>query len=134
MKIFVDTSAFLAVLNTDDRHHPQARDFWFKIVQEEAMLVVTNYILLETYALLQRRLGMEAVRVFSSDVVPALRVMWVDERLHQLGLSAMLAADRRGLSLVDCISFEAARSFGIRHVFTFDKHFTEQGFICHPTG
>jgi predicted nucleic acid-binding protein len=28
MRVFVDTSAFLAVVNRDDRHHAQAREIW----------------------------------------------------------------------------------------------------------
>ncbi len=40
----------------------------------------------------------------------------------------MLAANRRQLSLVDCVSFAAMRELGIEHYFAFDQHFDEQGF------
>jgi uncharacterized protein len=40
----------------------------------------------------------------------------------------VLAAARRNLSLVDCVSFELMRRLGIRRVFCFDPHFAEQGF------
>jgi predicted nucleic acid-binding protein len=134
MSLFVDTSAFLAVLDADDRHHQSARDFWQDILQGDETLMTTNYVLLETYALVQNRLGMDAVREFSTIIMPLLNVLWVDEDIHQRGLSALLAANRRKLSLVDCISFEAARSLAIQRVFTFDKHFAEQGFQCEPEG
>ena len=41
---------------------------------------------------------------------------------------ALLTADRRHLSIVDCTSFEIMRKQGIEKVFCFDKHFKEQGF------
>lgn len=43
-------------------------------------------------------------------------------------MTAVLTADRRGLSITDCISFKVMRRRGIRAAFTFDRHFREQGF------
>lgn len=128
MKVFLDTSAFLAVLNADDENHAHARQVWEEILLAGTTLITTSYVLVETYALLQHRLGMDAFRAFHQDVVPLLRIEWVDEELHQRGAEAVLAANRRNLSLVDCTSFAAARKLGIRKVFAFDKHFAEQGF------
>lgn len=41
----------------------------------------------------------------------------------------MFAAARREVSLVDWLSFEVMRDRRIRHAFTFDNHFVEQGFL-----
>ena len=40
----------------------------------------------------------------------------------------MLAAARKKLSLVDCVSFQIMRQQGVRAAFCFDSHFREQGF------
>lgn len=128
MRIFIDTSAFLAVLDADDENHLPARQTWEGILTSGASLICTSYVLVETYALVQRRLGMEALRTFHEDIVPLLQVEWVDSELHQQGANALLTASRRNLSLVDCTSFAAMRRLGIRRVFAFDKHFSEQGF------
>ena len=58
--------------------------------------------------------------------------MWVDEIIHKQGMSALLAANLRNLSLVDCTSFEIMRQIGLDKVFTFDPHFSEQGFKVIP--
>lgn len=84
--------------------------------------------MVETYALVQRRLGMDALRAFHEDIVPLLQIEWVGEELHQRGADAVLTANRRNLSLVDCTSFAAMRRLGIKKVFAFDKHFSEQRF------
>lgn len=42
--------------------------------------------------------------------------------------TALLAAGRLRLSLIDCASFVLMRRHGIQRAFTFDRHFTEQGF------
>jgi len=128
MSVFVDTSAFFAVLDADDENHEAARQMWEDLLTQEAVLVCSNYVLVETLALVQRRLGIPAVRVFQEDIMPVLNVEWVDESLHQVGIASVLAAARRRLSLVDCASFEIMRRLGIKTAFAFDHHFDEQGF------
>lgn len=130
MTVFVDTSALLAVLNADDADYRQARRLWARLAEERAALVTTNYVLVETLALLQSRLGMTAVRDFQNAFVPLFQVIWVSEAQHQMGVSALLAANRRQLSLVDCVSFVVCRQFQIEDVLAFDQHFEEQGFHC----
>lgn len=132
MNIFVDTSALLAVLDADDINHPKAKEEWNRIVFSHAVLVCNNYVLIEAYALIQHRLGMEAVRTFHEDILPLIRIEWIDQVTHRAGVSAFLAASRKKLSLVDCISFETMRHLGIKTAFVFDPHFQEQGFECIP--
>ena len=128
MSVYVDTSAFLAILNANDRFHARARRRWQELIEAGLPLICNNYVLVETIAVLQNRFGVDAVIAFQNDVGPILTILWVDEDLHQRAMSAMLAAKRRNLSLVDCASFESMRQAGLRQAFTFDEHFEEQGF------
>ena len=132
MRIFVDTSAFYALLDSDDGSHPKAKKAWDELIQPENTVVTSNYVLVETFALVQSRLGLEAVRGFQEDLVPILHVEFVTFVIHRLGVAALLSASRRGLSLVDCVSFEIMRDLGIKTAFTFDAHFREQGFEVTP--
>ena len=132
MRVFVDTSAFLAVLDADDRNHRRARAKWEELITSGALFFSSNYCLVETFALAQHRLGMEAVRAFNDEVLPLINIEWADEIIHNAGVSALNVASRRRLSLVDCVSFEVMRRLGIKTVFVFDQHFKEQGFQCVP--
>jgi predicted nucleic acid-binding protein len=132
MSTFIDTSAFYAVLDRGDDNHGKAANTWVEIAGQDRRLVTSNYVLLETTALLQSRIGMEAVRGFQNDVVPILRIEFVTAELHALGVAALLAASKRKLSLVDCISFEIVRNIGADSVFTFDSHFRAYGFNVLP--
>ena len=132
MKIFIDTAAFLAVLNANDRFHLPARRTWGEILSSESSLSSSNYVILETTALLQGRFGMEAVRLFESDILTVVDIVWVDETIHNRGMSALLAANRRDLSLVDCTSFEILRQTDQDEIFTFDPHFRQLGFKVIP--
>jgi predicted nucleic acid-binding protein len=132
MTIFVDTSAFYAVLDRGDENHASARETWLRLLREEHTLVTTNYILVETCALLQNRIGIPALRTFHEDVAPLLRVVWVAEDRHASGVEAALAASRKRLSVVECVAFQVMRESAVDTAFSFDRHFAEQGFTVIP--
>ncbi len=54
--VFIDTSAFFALLDADDAGHPEVKVAWLKLLETNALLVTSNYILVETFALMQIRL------------------------------------------------------------------------------
>lgn len=132
MTAFVDTSAFFAIMDADDGMHAQARREWERLLEDGVSFRTTSYVLVETSALLQNRIGLEGLRAFAADVMPVLDVIWVDEGMHLSAQHALLVASRRDLSLVDCASFEAMRRLQIENVFCFDSHFSQQGFQVLP--
>jgi predicted nucleic acid-binding protein len=128
MNVFVDTSALMAVLDRADERHTAAKRAWEVMMSGPDIPVCHNYILVETSAVLARRFGLEAVREFERDIVPVLKVVWVTRDIHEAAVGALLAAGRRGLSLVDCASFEVMRRSGVRTAFAFDPHFRDFGY------
>lgn len=132
MVLFADTSAFYTLLDADDQNHQRSADEWKEIMASDRDVVTTNYVLVETYALIQSRLGLAAMREFHENIVPVLHVEYIAPDVHRLGISALLAASKRKLSLVDCTSFEVMRASGIRQAFTFDNHFRDYGFAVTP--
>jgi predicted nucleic acid-binding protein len=132
MNIFIDTSAFLAILNENDQFHQQAKKLWTENLTSCAVIFSSNYVMLETMALLQHRFGIEALRLFENYIQPVIEMIWIGETVHKTGVGILMAANRRNLSLVDCTSFEVMRQARLENVFTFDPHFAEQGFIAIP--
>ena len=63
MATFVDTSGILALLNRADQHHSAAWDMWEGLARAGEELATSSFVLVETYALLQSRIGVDAVRV-----------------------------------------------------------------------
>lgn len=126
--VFVDTSAVLALLNPHDEVHPHASRSFDRLRTQEAALITSSFVLVETYALLGRRLGLDAVRAFREDFASLLDVVWVDRDLHERGLDLLLKRNVRDLSLADAVSFLVIRDRRLDHVFAFDKHFEAEGF------
>ena len=127
--IFVDTSAIYAVLDRSDANHEAARTCWFALLDADDPLFTTNYVVLESCALAQSRLGLDAVRAIQEELLPVMEVVWVDEATHSTAMTALLAAQRRKLSLVDCASFAVMRLRGSQSAFAFDQHFAEERFV-----
>jgi len=130
--IFVDTAAFVALVDTRDEYHGRASTSWNDLIKGDEVLVSHNYALVESISLVQRRVGIEAVQILQTRIVPFLRVEWCTQEQHDSAVNLVLAANRRSLSLVDCAIFETMRRLKIETVFTFDEHFREQGFTVIP--
>jgi predicted nucleic acid-binding protein len=125
--IYVDTSAFYAIFDQDDGNHSRAQKIWKMMIEGQEALVCNNYVLVETYTLLQNRLGLRAVSDLQK-IIPLIEIDWVTEEQHRLAITALLSANLRSLSLVDCSSFSSMRRLGIEKAFAFDNHFRQQGF------
>jgi predicted nucleic acid-binding protein len=130
--VFVDTSAVYAALDVDDVNNPPAVAGMERLLigaENGSHLPLTHSaVVTEVVALVQRRLGMTALRVVLEYFVPSIEVVWVDADLHRRAASALLAADRRGVSLVDWTSFLVMRDRAIEVAFAFDEDFAAQGF------
>ena len=132
MVTLVDSSAFYAYLDAHDANHRPAKEAFAELVEARDDLVTHNYVVVESSALIQRRLGAEAVRAFLEDVRSAIRVVWIDEPTHRLATAAMLGSVSRAVSLVDWTSFVVMRELRIGRAFAFDADFESQGMQVIP--
>ena len=129
MSIYIDSSAFLAVIDASDKFHPSAVSVWQELLDQQERLVISSYTLIETIAVLHSRLGTIVVTRFLSDLLPAVEVVWADVSDHKAAVLAMLVRPgKSGPSIVDCMSFHVIRQRQIGDVFTYDKHFQGHGF------
>jgi predicted nucleic acid-binding protein len=93
-------------------------------------LFTHNYIVVETTALVERRLGHEDVRKLHTKLLQPIEVAWVDPDTHALAGSAKLATARS--SFVDRVSFELMRRLRVDRAFAFDRDFAAEGFEVVP--
>ena len=132
MSVFVDTSAFYALLVRTDDAHEAVRASFAALLDARRPLWTTSFVIIETLALLQHRIGLPAARDFDEDVLPVVRVHWVDEPLYRLGIDRLWRADRRQVSVVDSVSFEFMVLHGITTTLAVDPHFAQAGFTVMP--
>lgn len=126
MKIFVDTSALLAILDARDPNHERATSILKASLLGDDVFT-HNYIHVEAEQLVRRRLGAEAATRLLGEVLPAIQTLWVDEGIHAEAVGA-LAGKGRAVSLVDQVSFAIMRRLNVNTALAFDADFDREGY------
>ena len=128
--IFIDTSAIYALADKADPNHITAYNKFEDILKSGEVPLLHNYILLESAALLQARLGLPSAILFLKDA-RSFEVEWVDLDLHKEAEKELERIGKRGISLVDCTSFIVMRRRRVQRAFAFDPDFKDQGFLIY---
>jgi predicted nucleic acid-binding protein len=126
VRVFVDTSALVALLDEDDHRHEEASSI-FRSLAGTAELVTHNYVHIETIALAQRHLGRGAVDTLLDAFLPVMTTVWVDEAMHREAIAAERSSART-TSIVDQVSFAIMRGLALEVAFAFDADFETAGF------
>ncbi len=136
MNILIDTSAFIAWFNKNDRYHPEAQRVLDDIKTGRIHLtrfVVTDYIVDETLTFLKRVTRDHDLAVEVGDAI--LNSSYVHmEQVNQdiFNKSYQRFKANKGLSFTDCTSMETMDHLGVTTVFTFDAHFKQAGYASIP--
>jgi uncharacterized protein len=125
--IFLDTSAIYAWADAGDANHRTAVRHLQAILESSESLLTHNYVLVESMALLQARLGVAAAIKLARDS-GAFIVEWVDDDLHAAGTRELERSKKRQVSLVDHISFLVMKRRNAATAFAFDPDFAAAGF------
>lgn len=126
--VFCDSSAFYALMDVSESVHRSVAQAWERLIVDGHRLVTSNYVITETIALTQARIGLKAVHAFLERVEESVETAWVDRTLHEAAVQELFAHNRRRLSLVDCTSFALMRRHRIDAAFTTDGDFAAHGF------
>lgn len=137
MRLFIDTSAFIALENEDDRDHEFALDYREKIRRGETpfrALYTSNYILDEVFTMLWLKLSRQASVTFGEDVKRSriLRVLRVTSEVEEAAWTIFKKYGDKDFSFTDCTSFALMEREAIFTAFTFDEHFQQYGFQTVP--
>ena len=132
MSLFVDTSGFYALLVRTERDHGVVLEAFRAAAERGRRMVTTNYVMVETSALLQHRIGLAPVRDLEERILPLVTVQWVSSELHRRAIERLFRTDKRKVSLVDVVSFVVMDVEGLTDVLGLDPEFTAEGFRLLP--
>ena len=131
MITYIDTGAFIARFIVADQFHQQALDIWGKLAKSSKTCITSNHVLDETLTLLARRVSYtfsaeKARLIYHSGLFQIARTTQEDELL---ALELFEKYADQSVSFTDCLSFVLMKKMKIQHVFSFDRHFSQAGFI-----
>jgi predicted nucleic acid-binding protein len=124
---FLDTSAIYALADRGDPNHDTAVERLQQLLDSGEELITHNYVVLESIALIQSRLGFTPALSFAKECA-TFTIEWVDQSLHASGIRELQKSGKRQISLVDHISFLVMRRRAVTVAFAFDPDFEAAGF------
>jgi predicted nucleic acid-binding protein len=120
VSLFVDTSAWFAAVDSDDRSNFRAKE----ILSSGEALVTTDHVLVETWALIRKRIHRQAAEAFRAGLRTGVATV------ESVGPADLQSAWTMGqefpdqdFSLVDRTSFAVMERLGLERVASFDDDF-----------
>jgi len=134
LKVFVDTSAFVALENRKDAAHAAAVGAYRKILKGAGVLVTSDYVFDETLTLLKRRAGSAVAVEWGRRLLASalFEVLFVDRAVLEASLQVFEGAADQPFSFTDCTSFALMRAHGVDTALAFDDDFARYGFSVLP--
>ena len=128
-QIFIDTSAYFALADEEDKNHQAASGKLQQLIRERASFTTTNIVIAETHTLTLKRIGYKTAlevieRIYSSQI----RIYRIREADEKKALDIIRKYTDKDFPFVDALSFAVMEKLHITQAFTFDKHFTQYGF------
>ena len=133
-RVFVDTGAWGALQNADDRHHRAAASALPTILGSCKSLVTSNQVIGETYTYLRATQGYPEARRFLDGIAATAKLerLFVTEALEREALQILHRYAEHPFSFVDATSFALRRQERLRYAFAFDAHFPTVGSVRIP--
>lgn len=128
LRVLLDTSALLALVNPEDDHHVKAVEIHRSLIHKKAALVLPNFLLAESHTIINRRLGPREAREFLNSALRDFeieRVTLEDEWAAHALLQEV--SRQKDLSYFDAVAASMAERLGMEEIFTFDRHFSLLG-------
>lgn len=122
-QLFVDSSAFYALIDRSDGNHPRALVLFRAAARRRHQLVTTNFIVAEAHALLLSRLGRTlAARWLLTLTAEVIRVTEDDESRAK---AIIMTYHDKDFSYCDAASFAVMERLGFSQALAFDVHFRQ---------
>lgn len=125
--VFIDTSYFLALVNSRDKYHEAAKKAAATIAPP---FVTSDAVLFELGNALarppQRTLAIRALQQIRAD--PKIEIVHIDPDLFAQTIAFYRSRPDKGWGLTDCSSFVIMRQRGLVEALTADKHFEQAGY------
>jgi predicted nucleic acid-binding protein len=132
--LFVDTGAWLAILDPRDKYHQVAVAFYKKALARYPQLLLTNLVAAETYISVLRHAGYHKALSFL-DIIEqssAVQCVWSSQELEIRARDMLRRYDNQDFSYTDAVSFALMKQWNLAEAFAFDHHFSVVGFVQLP--
>ncbi|MEW5953109.1 MAG: PIN domain-containing protein [Bacillota bacterium] len=127
-RVIADTSAIYALIDRSDEFHQKATQIVKELSLKRVDLILTNFVLAETHALILSRLGHELAREWIKNLIWTIEhVKREDEKRAR---EIIINFQDKTFSYTDASTFAVMERLKIDSAFSFDNHFMQYGWQC----
>jgi predicted nucleic acid-binding protein len=133
--LFVDTSAWVALFDSEDKFHNAATTLWQNLQDERPRLVTNDYVMDETFTNLRRSINGLERAMRAREIIEQSKLIEIVEVGPEHRERAWLLFRKyedKVLSFTDCVCFAMMHQRGIYQVFAFDSDYSRAGFLVRP--
>ena len=128
--VFVDTSAWLALINKSDVFHVKAKNIRDILLRDNIQFIVTDYVIVEVANSLSKiPWRSSAIQLINSiQLSENIRVVEINKEIYNEAWGLYSNRTDKEWGLTDCASFVVMKRYAITIAFTNDHHFEQMGF------
>ena len=127
MKLFIDTGAFIALIDTDDENHKAAKAFYKTSTEKGSRFVTTNFVVCETMNYLGARVSHGVAVAFRENLKKSglIEILTITPHVEDAAFAIFKQYSDKDFSFTDCTSFSIMKSLKLTRAFAFDRHFEQ---------
>jgi len=127
MRIFIDTGAFIALIDADDENHEAAKVFYKIATEKGTKFVTTNFVVCETMNYLRAKVSHKFSVIFRENLKKSvfIETVTITPLIEDAAFNIFKYYADKNFSFTDCTSFSVMKSLKINKSFAFDKHFEQ---------
>lgn len=129
MRVFVDASAFIALVVEKDSNHARAAEIAARLELEKTELITSSMIIAEVLTVLSMRFSkMLAVEFGERIMKGGIQIIHPSALSFEYTWQIWKRESKKDVGFVDAMSFALIESEQISSVFSFDHDFLKRGF------
>jgi predicted nucleic acid-binding protein len=132
LRLCVDSAALYALLDREHVKHRSLADAWRQLADGTDEVLAHSYSIAEAVGMIHRWLPRAAIPAFFDDLLAPVKVIWVDERLHEAAVAALMVRPDKALTLSDWVTYRIARQHRAVGVLALDDRFRFLGLAQIP--
>lgn len=135
--VFVDTSAWVAILDEKNENYSSARKYFEKLLELNTRLVTNSHVVDDTLLFLKQNFGSDFAKKFldiidESAMSINLRVDWISRRVRRNTLNSFLKSSNKTLGVRHFYVYESLKRKKVDIVFSYDKSLKYYDFPVMP--
>jgi len=128
-KLFIDTDAFVALVDSHDAHHNEAGILNEVIEKSHTEAFTSNFTLGESITVISQNVGHPQAVAFADTLLKS-NIMIIDTLRHHAitALHRFSKAKSKNVRFTDFVNIILMEELGISTIFSFDRHYRQAGF------